>query len=85
MLIGAILGGVTSLPVIGLMYLGQRVLELPFVPFDIFDWMTRTLPGPVLTFGIDTMVSIVTFLPLGETSSAAKLAEQIIAISQLFG
>jgi len=84
-LIGAILGGVTSLAVIGLMYLGNQVLELPFVPFDIFDWMTRILPGDVLTFGIDLMVTIITILPLGETSSAAKLAEQMIAILQLVG
>ncbi|MCH7662827.1 MAG: molybdopterin-binding oxidoreductase, partial [Chloroflexi bacterium] len=85
LLIGAILGGITSLPVVGLMYLGERALGLPFVPFDIFDWMTRALPGNVLTFGIDLMVTIITVLPLGETSSAAKLAEQIIAILQLVG
>lgn len=85
LLTGGLLGVVTSFAIIGLMYLGERVLGLPFVPFDIFDWMTRALPGALLTFGIDTMVAIITILPLGETSSAAKLAEQTIAVLQLVG
>lgn len=85
LLIGAALGALTSLAVIGLMYFGQQLAGLPFVPFDIFDWMTRTLPGGLITFGIDAMVAIITFLPLGETSSAAKTAELTIAIFQLIG
>jgi hypothetical protein len=23
--------------------------------FDVFDWMTRVLPGPVISFGIHSM------------------------------
>lgn len=82
-LTGALFGLLTSLPVIALNYLGQAVAGLPFVPFDIFDWMTRTLPGGLLTFVIDTLVGLINSLSLGETSSTAKLFEQLIAISQL--
>ena len=80
---GAFLGTLSSLVVIGLMYLGEQAASLPFVPFDVFDWLTRVLPGDVLTFTIDLIVGIISFLNLGDTSTAAKAAEQIIAILQL--
>jgi DMSO/TMAO reductase YedYZ molybdopterin-dependent catalytic subunit len=80
---GALLGAATSLAVIGLLYLGDQAAGLPFVPFDIFDWVARALPGPIITFGIDLMVTIITALRLGDTSTTAKLAEQSMAIGQL--
>jgi DMSO/TMAO reductase YedYZ molybdopterin-dependent catalytic subunit len=82
-LLAAVLGALTSLPVIALTFLGEALLGLPIVPFDIFDWVSRTLPGGVITFGIDSMVSLIRGLNLGETSSTAKLFEQLMAVSQL--
>jgi DMSO/TMAO reductase YedYZ molybdopterin-dependent catalytic subunit len=79
---GAVLGGVTGLGVTALFYLGQYVSNLPFLPFDIFDWMARHLPGPVIGFGIGTMVRVIDGLKLGPTAATAKLAEQSIAIVQ---
>jgi DMSO/TMAO reductase YedYZ molybdopterin-dependent catalytic subunit len=76
LLLGAILGGLTSLPLIALSYLGERAAGLPFVPFDLFDWLARILPGRLITVVIDTMVSIIVFLGLGEISTAAKRMEQ---------
>ncbi|KAA3646192.1 MAG: molybdopterin-binding oxidoreductase [Chloroflexi bacterium] len=81
--LGAILGALTSLPVLALMYLGERLAGLPFLPFDLFDWIARVLPGEVITFGIDLIVSVITILPLGDTSTAAKISEQIMAISMV--
>jgi DMSO/TMAO reductase YedYZ molybdopterin-dependent catalytic subunit len=81
---GAILGGVTGLGVIGLFSLGKIALNLPFLPFDIFDWMTRHLPGPIIATGISTMVQVISTLKLGPTASTAKLAEQSIAVVQFF-
>lgn len=81
----ALLGALTSLPVIALSYLGEVVAGLPFVAFDIFDWVARTLPGGLITFGIDTMVAIIRGLNLGPTSGTAKLLEQIMAVAQLIG
>lgn len=80
-----LLGGVTSLTVMSINYLGQALAGLPFVPFDIFDWIARALPGGLITFGIDTIVMIIRQLNLGETSSAAKAIEQTMAILQLVG
>lgn len=90
-LFGAVIGAVTSLPVMALAYLGQRTLSLPFPPFDIFDLMARLLPGPVITFGIDSMVAIIRGLKLGQISDLAKAGERTMAIlifiviSALFG
>ena len=61
-LFSAVLGAVTSLPVMAIAYLGQTVLNLPFPPFDIFDWIARVLPGGLVTFGIDSMINIMLFL-----------------------
>ncbi|MDA1329880.1 MAG: hypothetical protein DWG76_02895 [Chloroflexi bacterium] len=87
--VGAGLGALSSLAAIGLMFLGDRLFSFPFVPFDIFDWMARTLPGGLIAFVTRTMTTIIGFfqgfLPIGDTSTVAKLAEQSIAILQLIG
>jgi len=67
---------------IGLFSLGNLLIGLPFVPFDVFDWLARILPGPVITTAIDLMVRVIDGLRLGPTASTAKLAEQGIAIFQ---
>jgi DMSO/TMAO reductase YedYZ molybdopterin-dependent catalytic subunit len=78
--IGALYGFLTSLVVMAVSYLGYAVLRLPFLPFDLFDWLTRNLPGGLVATGIGTMVSIITSLHLGPTDTTAKLAEQIMGI-----
>jgi len=82
---GAVAGGLTSLAVIGLFYLGQQLFDLPLVPFDIFDWLARMLPGDVITLGIDAIVKIVDTLNLGSTSQSAKLIEQLSAAALFVG
>jgi DMSO/TMAO reductase YedYZ molybdopterin-dependent catalytic subunit len=74
--LGALLGGLTSLPLIAISYLGEQMADLPFVPFDLFDWLARILPGRLITLVIDSMVKVIVFLGLGEISSAAKRIEQ---------
>lgn len=81
--LGTLLGAFTSLAVIALFRLGESLAGFPFLPFDLFDWMARLLPGPVITFGIDSMVAVIRALQLGPTDTTAKLAEQILAILQL--
>jgi hypothetical protein len=70
--------------VIAIFYLAEQLVGLPFLPFDIFDWLARHLPGRVITFGIDTMVAVIRGLQLGPTASAAKKAEQSLAIGGVF-
>jgi phage protein D len=64
--LGALLGGLTSLPVIALFYLGKQAAGLPFVPFDLFEWLARVMPGGIITLFIDSMVRLITTLKLGE-------------------
>jgi hypothetical protein len=58
-LIGIVLGLLTSILAIFVMSIGMNLAGLPFAPFNLFDFMARVLPGAVITFGIDLMVSIV--------------------------
>jgi DMSO/TMAO reductase YedYZ molybdopterin-dependent catalytic subunit len=78
---GALVGALLTAPLIGVMYLADQLAGLPFVPFDLFDWLTRVLPGPLITFGIDLMID--TMLLVGmSVADSAKTAEQIMAVLQ---
>lgn len=81
---GLLVGALLTAPLIAVFYLVQQLTGLPFVPFDVFDWMARVLPGAVITFGIDTIVAVIRRFGLGEISEAAKTAEQALAIAGLF-
>jgi DMSO/TMAO reductase YedYZ molybdopterin-dependent catalytic subunit len=83
--LGALLGGLTSLPLIALLFLGEQSAGLPFVPFDLFDWLARVLPGDVITLGIDAILRMIGALNLGPTSTAAKLIEQLMGIGMVVG
>jgi DMSO/TMAO reductase YedYZ molybdopterin-dependent catalytic subunit len=78
--IGALVGGLLTAPLIVIFALAYQLVGTPFVPFDVFDWTSRVLPGSLIEFGISTMVKTINALNLGETSSTAKLAEQTLAI-----
>jgi hypothetical protein len=82
---GALIGTILTSPLIALFYLAWKLLGLPFVPFNLFDWASRALPGPVVTLGIDSMVKLIRLLHLGATASAAKTAEQFMAIVMFLG
>lgn len=82
---GALIGAITMPAVIAVFYLGDRFAGLNFVPFDVFDFVARVLPGGLITFGIDTMVAILMGLGFGASlDSAAKSAEQFIGLAMFF-
>src|SRR5262249_30741193 len=76
-----VVGLLLTAPAIALFYVARSLFGLSFVPFKIFDWISRALPGPVITFGIDSMVRLIRWLRLGDTAAAAKTAEQAMAIA----
>jgi DMSO/TMAO reductase YedYZ molybdopterin-dependent catalytic subunit len=84
-MLGALVGLLLAPPLIAVFALGSTLAGLAFAPFDLFDWMARVLPGALITFGIDTMVSIIRGLSLGPTDAAAKLAEQAMAVGIAVG
>jgi DMSO/TMAO reductase YedYZ molybdopterin-dependent catalytic subunit len=79
---GALLGIASSIVVTIIGYLGNTLAGLSSVPFDIFDWLARVLPGPIVNFGIDLMVTIIRTLNLGPTATAAKLGEATIGVAE---
>lgn len=76
---GALAGGLLTAPLVAVLYLGDVVAGLPFLPFDLFDWITRVMPGPLVTFGIDLMIDTLLLLNIN-VADTAKTAEQIMAI-----
>lgn len=78
---GVVVGAMLAVPLVVVFYLAWRLAGLPFVPFDVFDWMTRTLPGAIVTFGIDTIVSIIRGAHLGATAETAKAVEKTMAVT----
>src|SRR5262245_47168324 len=78
---GAMVGVMLMASLIAVFYLAWRLAGLPFVAFDVFDWMARKLPGSVITFGIDAIVYVIRALHLGPTSETAKIAEKTMAIA----
>src|SRR5512138_3375937 len=79
--IGSLVGLMLTAPWIAIMFIGWRWAGLPFAPFDIFDELSRKLPGTLITRSIDTMVSVIRMLHLGATGTVAKTAEQSMAIT----
>lgn len=77
---GALAGLLVTVPLVAIFYFADVLMGTPFVPFDVLDWAARNLPGGLITFAIDTMVTAITALQLGETSTAAKAAEQVMGI-----
>ena len=69
-----------------LLFIGQSLANLPFLPFEVFDWVGRTLPGALVTFGIDSIVDTLIAFGFGsDLDSAAKTSEQILAMLIFLG
>jgi DMSO/TMAO reductase YedYZ molybdopterin-dependent catalytic subunit len=84
-LFGALAGALITAPLMGILYLAEQAANLPFVPFDLFDWMARVLPGDIVIRSIETMVDIITSLNLGQTDTTAKTMETLSALAMFFG
>ncbi len=81
---GSAVGAILAVPLLVLIVLGDSVAGLAHVPFDVFAWLTRILPGQIVTFGIDTMVDLLMLLGL-DVSKTAKSAEHVMAYALSFG
>ncbi len=81
---GALIGAMLTIAFIAILFAGWKLAGLPFVPFDVFDWLARVLPAPPVEFVIGTMVTIIRGLHLGPTSVVAKQIEQGMGIFNLF-
>src|SRR6056297_796663 len=80
-LVGALVGFLAAAPLTALLYLAWRVVSTPFTPFDLFDRLARVLPGPLVTFGIDGLVTVLGWVAPGSVAELAKPAEQGLAVA----
>ena len=80
---GAATGVLLTAPLIALWSAGWKAFDLPYPPFDSFDWIARLLPGPVVTRIIDSMVVAFGVLRVNP-ASGAKLVEQALAVGLAF-
>jgi DMSO/TMAO reductase YedYZ molybdopterin-dependent catalytic subunit len=78
--LGTLIGFITAFPVMAILYLGEVLASSPFIPFEFFDWLARTLPGNLVTLGIDAIVELIIALNLGNTADTAKSLEQALAL-----
>ena len=77
--LGALVGVLLVVPMVAVMYLADNWLKFSFAPYDVFDWVARITPGPVITFGIDLMIDSLEMLGLN-VAATAKTAEHIQAV-----
>lgn len=79
--LGSLVGGLLAAALTAVHYVASHLIGTSFIPYDFFNWMTRVLPGDVITFGIDLMID--TMLALGlSVADLAKTAERVSAILQ---
>lgn len=81
---GLLIGLLLTLPLTALSYLANQWVGLPYLPFALFDWMVRVLPGDIITFGIDMMIDTMLFLNISVVD-VAKTAERVSAVLQFVG
>lgn len=79
--LAALWGVLLSAALTAVLYAGWKIGSFPFPPFDLFDWVARRIPGPLLTRGIDAMVQTLRAVHLGRTDTAAKMVEQTLAVA----
>lgn len=78
---GLWLGALTSIPIVMLMYLGNQLAGLSFVPFDVFDLAKRALPGPTEAL-VNLIDDTIITLSSGSLPVTPGLIEQILALVQ---
>ena len=67
-----------TLPLIGIMYLGHQLLNLPFVPFDLYDWPIRAGIAPWISL-IDTLTGSQAAVG-GNIAQSASLVQWLLSL-----
>lgn len=76
---GILVGALLTAGLTGILYLGRQLIGFPFVPYEVFNWVARVLPGDLVTFGIDLMIDTMLLLGISVVDTA-KIAERFMAI-----
>src|SRR5574338_80801 len=78
---GIALGVAWTSAFLALALVAAQIAGVPNPAFRTFEWLSRILPGAVITRGIDATVHVVRALGAGSTAAAAKHVEQGLAIA----
>jgi DMSO/TMAO reductase YedYZ molybdopterin-dependent catalytic subunit len=81
---GALVGAIVTTAFLAVSFLGWAAFALPFLPFDLFDWIARILPGSVATLAVDAIVHLSGLISGSNLDAAAKPIEQAVAVGGLF-
>ena len=81
---GAVVELFVTASLMATLYLASEWVGTPFVPYDLFDWEARGLPGDLVTFGIDLMIDSMRLVGMS-VANIAETAEQFIALAQFLG
>lgn len=81
---GALVGLLLTAALTAVHFLAAQLVGTSFLPYDFFNWMTRVLPGNLITFGIDLMIDTMRLLGLSVVD-LAKTAERGSAVLQFVG
>lgn len=72
---GSAIGLVLGIPWLAISYAGQQLDQFPLVAIDLFEWITRVLPGGVVTAGLDIMIQTLHNINIGSTARLGKAVE----------
>ncbi len=79
-LTGVLMGGLLTLPLMALSFLGSVLVGLPFIPAFIFAFLRDIAPGEVVPRTVQAMSGIITSLNIGRVDTVAKTTEEIISL-----
>lgn len=80
-IVGIAVGALITIPWLAIAYAGQIAAGFPMIPFLFFEWLTRSLPGHLITLGVEVMVALLVRLRLGQTAALAKSIEIGMALA----
>ena len=80
---GLAAGALLTTPLAGPVRRGLGWPGAPFLPYSVFEWLIRVLPGGLVTFGLDITLGALRGLGL-DVAETAKTAEQVLAVITLF-
>ena len=79
--LGGLVGLLLTAALTAVHFLAYQLVGTSFIPYDFFNWITRVLPGDLITFGIDLMIDSMLALGLSVVD-LAKTAERASAVLQ---
>ena len=79
---GLAAGAVLTAPVLGVFALGS-LAGIPSVPYNVFEWLIRVLPGRLVIFGLETTLRVLEGLGFN-IKNTAKTTEEVLALTSLF-